>query len=62
MTEHPASPKSSETAPPASNQPVGDDEAAEPTTSDTQPADRATAAEPPQVVSGKPDGEVDTRR
>lgn len=51
MKEKRAEPKASETDPPAANQPLGDDEAAAPTSSDRTP----------QVVPGKPDGEVDTR-
>jgi hypothetical protein len=61
MTEQPASPKTSETDPPAANQPVGEDQAANPTPSDTEPTEEVAAVQSPQVVPGKPDGEVDTR-
>jgi hypothetical protein len=61
MTDQPASsPKASETDPPAANQPLGDDEAADPTASDTEPAGGLPAAQAPVIVPGKPDGEVDT--
>lgn len=67
MMERPArttasKPKSSETDPPAANQPLHDEKAAQPTQSDTTPADRDRAeAAAPEIVPGKPDGEVDTR-
>jgi hypothetical protein len=61
MTEQPTSSKNSETDPPAANQPVGDDDAAEPTASDTDPAEAVAAVQAPEIVPGKPDGEVDTR-
>jgi hypothetical protein len=53
--------KSSETDPPAANQPLHDKKAAQPTQSDTTPADRQRVDPAPEVVPGKPDGEVDTR-
>jgi hypothetical protein len=61
MTEQPTAPKSSETDPPAANQPVGDDEATEPSQSNQPPAGELPVQPDPQVVPGKPDGEVDTR-
>jgi hypothetical protein len=67
MMERPADtapkvrPKSSENDPPAANQPMHDGEAARPTRSDTPPADRAQPEPAPEIVPGKPDGEVDTR-
>jgi hypothetical protein len=57
MMEKPVAPKSSETDPPAANQPLGDGAAADPTPSDRPPATDA----PVRIVPGKPDGEVDTR-
>lgn len=54
-------PKASETDPPAANQPVGDRAAAKPSRSDDPPAERAQPQPAPEVVPGKPDGEVDTR-
>lgn len=68
MMERPAptrpavSPKSSETDPPAANQPVGNDDAADPTASNTPPAGQPRPEPAPEIVPGKPDGEVDTRR
>ena len=54
-------PKSSETDPPAANQAVGEDDAAEPSQSNNPPGDEVAVQSDPQVVPGKPDGEVDTR-
>jgi hypothetical protein len=60
-----ATPKSSETDPPAANQAVGEgDDTAPPTSSAIDgalPATDETVPTAPQVVPGKPDGEVDTR-
>jgi hypothetical protein len=61
MTEQPATPKNSETDPPAANQPVGDEQAAKPTPSATEPHEDLAAVQSPHIVPGKPDGEVDTR-
>jgi hypothetical protein len=63
MKEKPQSvaPKSSETDPPAANQPVGVGVDDTPDASAEAPATRSTTPETPQVVPGKPDGEVDTR-
>jgi hypothetical protein len=61
MMERPVSPKSSETDPPAANQPVDDDEAAAPSQSNRPPATELPVTPEPEVVPGKPDGEVDTR-
>jgi hypothetical protein len=66
MMERPApasasvGPKSSETDPPAANQPVHDEQAARPTKSDQTPSGARPEAAP-EIVPGKPDGEVDTR-
>jgi hypothetical protein len=57
-----ANPKSSETDPPAANQPVSDSKAADPSKSDEAPASTPRPEPAPEVVPGKPDGEVDTRR
>jgi hypothetical protein len=62
MTEQAQPPKESETDPPASNQPLGDDEAAEANPSPQPPATGLPVDPAPEVVRGKPDGEVDTRR
>jgi hypothetical protein len=62
MTEQPSSPNASETDPPAANQPLGDDEAADPTPSAQPPATGLPVDPAPEIPRGKPDGEVDTRR
>jgi hypothetical protein len=59
MTEQP---KSSETDPPAANQPLGDKDAAGPSQSNRPPATELPVEPDPEIVPGKPDGEVDTRR
>jgi hypothetical protein len=60
-----ATPKSSETDPPAANQAVGEGEDhSDPTssaTNDEGPTAPVPIAGTHQVVPGKPDGEVDTR-
>jgi hypothetical protein len=61
MMERPVQPKASETDPPAANQPTGDHEAASPSESEQPPGAVAGVEPAPQVVPGKPDGEVDSR-
>jgi hypothetical protein len=56
-----ARPKTSETDPPAANQPVHDDKAADASKSDEAPATTPRPEPAPEIVPGKPDGEVDTR-
>ena len=65
MMERPApskAPKASETDPPAANQPVGDADATPPSRSNRPPATELPIAPDHEIVPGKPDGEVDTRR
>lgn len=67
MKERPArtEPKSSETDPPAANQPVDDGEQEVSGNAKATPgaaAGHSSASSSPQVPPGKPDGEVDTRR
>jgi hypothetical protein len=59
----PVSPESSETDPPAANQPLdggGPEAERTPAASGKPPSADPTVPEAPQVVPGKPDGEVDT--
>jgi hypothetical protein len=62
MTEQPTRSNASETDPPAANQPLDDDEAADATPSPQPPATGLPVDPAPEIVRGKPDGEVDTRR
>jgi hypothetical protein len=62
MTDRPLPPKATEADPPAANQPLDDDEAADATASPQPPATALPVDPAPEIVAGKPDGEVDTRR